>query len=64
MGTMLTPDDIADRCVVRRATVMAWFRSGYLPGTRLGKQWRIAADDFEAWLTARSTGEQYPRAAS
>ena len=64
MGTMLTPDDVAERCNVRRGTVMAWFRTGYLPGARLGKHWRIYSDDLEAWLRERSAGGQHPRAAS
>jgi excisionase family DNA binding protein len=43
---LLTPTDVAKRLQVSERTVTQWLRKGLLRGHKIGKQWRISADDL------------------
>ena len=64
MASLLTPEDVAQHLGIHRRTLLGWLQNGTLPGIRVGKLWRIDPEALDAWLRARSTGEQYPREAS
>ena len=64
MATLLTPDQVAARCGITKDTVYDWLRSGYLPGRKMGRLWRVDSDQLEAWIRDRSTGDQPPRPAA
>ena len=56
-GTVLLPTSyIADYCDVTERTVCGWIRNGDLPAVRLGGQYRIRPEDFEAFLDEREVG--------
>ena len=50
IGKLLTPAQVADRIQIQERTVTRWLRDGFLSGYKLGKEWRIAADDLESFL--------------
>lgn len=50
-----TVKDIADRLKVAEATVRHWIREGDLRAIDVGKGWRIADADLEAFLRAHET---------
>lgn len=35
---LVSADTVAETCLVRRATVLAWFRRGWIPGYRAGRR--------------------------
>ncbi len=43
---LLTPTDVAKRLQVKKGTVTQWLRKGRLRGYRIGREWRISADDL------------------
>jgi len=45
-----TVDEIAERLRVSRPTVLALLNRGELKGFRVGVQWRVLSEDFEAFL--------------
>ncbi len=47
---LLTPTDDAIRLQVKKHTVTGWLRKGFLRGYKIGKEWRIAAKDLDAFL--------------
>ena len=47
---LLTPNDIANRLQMNERTVTQWIRKGLLRGSKIGKEWRIAAKDLDAFL--------------
>ncbi len=49
---LLTPTDVANRFQVNERTVTRWLRKGLLRGYKIGKEWRIAAKDLDAFLHA------------
>lgn len=54
---LLTVDEVAARLRYKPATIQGWLRRGQLRGTKVGKEWRIAARDLEAWLPHTRTYE-------
>ena len=51
----LTPEQVAERLQVSRATVVYWLRTGRLRGSQLGyRTWRVTAEEMAAFL-ARET---------
>ena len=50
-----TVKEISDRLEVAEATVRLWIKSGSLRAIDIGKGWRIADADLEAFLRARET---------
>ncbi len=49
---LLTPADVANRLQVKERTVTEWLRTGVLRGYKIGKGWRTAAKDLDAFLEA------------
>ncbi len=47
---LLTPAQVADRLQIHERTVTRWLRDGYLRGFKLGKEWRIAPADLNAFI--------------
>jgi excisionase family DNA binding protein len=43
-----TPEEVAEELRVTRRTIYSWLKSGRLPGVRVGRGWRIRAQDLEA----------------
>lgn len=56
---LLTVEEVADQLRYKPATIQGWLRRGQLRGTKVGKEWRVAASDLRAWLDRREskTGE-------
>jgi excisionase family DNA binding protein len=53
----LTTHEIAELLKVREPTVRAWIHDGELRAVRLGREFRVAAKDLEAFLNAHATRE-------
>ena len=47
---LLTPVQVAERLQIRERTVNRWLRNGYLPGFKLGREWRIVATDLRSFM--------------
>jgi len=54
-GQYNTIEEVADRLQVSDQTIRRWIKSGRLPAYKPGREWRIAADDLERFLEARSS---------
>ncbi len=52
--------DIARELDIEEETVREWLRKGLLAGYRVGKEWRIAREDYEAFLAKRRNVEEKP----
>lgn len=50
---LLKPEEAAQRLNVPVSTVLAWLRSGWLPGVKIGKEWRVEAADLEQFIQQR-----------
>ena len=46
----LTPQEVADKLVIKNRTVLEWLRTGKLKGVKAGKVWRIRESDLEEFL--------------
>lgn len=53
--TYQTVKELADRLKVNEATVRQWIREGNLRAIDIGKGWRIADSDLEAFLANHAT---------
>lgn len=51
---LLTTHDAAGLVKVKEATVRSWIHSGDLRAIQLGREWRIAVTDLEAFLNAHA----------
>lgn len=51
----MTTHEIADLLRVREATVRAWIHHGELRAVRLGREFRVAVKDLEAFVNDRAT---------
>lgn len=51
----LTTHEIAELLKVREPAVRAWIHHGQLRAIRLGREFRVAAKDLEAFVNARAT---------
>lgn len=49
MEKFFSCDEIAERYGVKVTTVWDWIRRGELPAVKIGKQYRIRADDLEMY---------------
>ena len=49
MEKFFTSEEIAARYSVKTTTVWEWIRRGELPAIKIGKLYRIRADDLEAF---------------
>jgi excisionase family DNA binding protein len=45
-----TPPQVAERLQVNERTVTQWLRKGHLRGFKIGKEWRVAQRDLQAFL--------------
>jgi len=54
-GQYNTIEEVADRLQVSDQTIRRWIKSGRLPAYKPGREWRIATDDLERFLEARSS---------
>jgi excisionase family DNA binding protein len=52
-----TVNEIAAQLRVNAKTVIRWIQTGYLPGMRVGKHYRISRASYEEFLRRRS--EEY-----
>jgi excisionase family DNA binding protein len=50
-----TVKEVADRLKVSEATVRGWIRDGELRAIEIGKGWRIADSDLDAFLRSHAT---------
>ncbi len=53
--TFLTPREVAEQLRVSDMTVYRLIKSGELRALRIGKSYRISAEDFDAYLSDRFT---------
>ncbi|MFX3658086.1 MAG: helix-turn-helix domain-containing protein [bacterium] len=60
---VLSPEEVAARLGLHVRTVRRYIREGRLRATRIGKQYRIAAADFEALVGAERSQAAAPRPA-
>lgn len=50
MDEYLTPEEVAEALKVSVKVVKDWLRAGTIPGTKVGKLWRVPRTDLEQWL--------------
>jgi excisionase family DNA binding protein len=50
MEELLTPETVAERLHIQRSTVMKYLRQGIIRGRKVGRFWRIAEEDIQAYL--------------
>ncbi len=60
----LTTHEVADLLKVNEATVRSWIHSGTLRAIRLGREFRVAARDLEAFVNAHATKSPTPESAN
>jgi excisionase family DNA binding protein len=58
MEELLTPEMVAERLHIQRSTVMKYLRQGIIKGRKVGRFWRIAEADIQAYLERASEGEE------
>jgi excisionase family DNA binding protein len=56
MAEFLTTRQLQELLRVDRTTIYRMAESGRLPGVKVGKQWRFARDQIEAWLEMQTGG--------
>jgi excisionase family DNA binding protein len=56
----MTTHEIADLFKVSEATVRAWIHEGDLPAIRVGREFRVAVKDLEAFVNAHATRSEDP----
>ncbi len=49
-----TPIEVANRLQMNERTVTQWLRKGLLRGFKIGKEWRVSADDLGTFLENRA----------
>lgn len=47
---LMTPEEVAARCPLKRSTILARARNGVLPGRRIGEAWRFVPAEVARWL--------------
>ena len=50
MGELLTLEEAAAKVKVKSRTVLDWLQKGKLEGVKVGKQWRVPAENLEAFI--------------
>jgi excisionase family DNA binding protein len=58
--TYQTVKEVAERLKVNEATVRQWIKDGDLRAVDIGKGWRIADSDLEAFLVIHATRPRAP----
>ena len=51
---LLTIHEVAELIKMRESTIRAWIRDGELRAIKMGRDWRIAQKDLEAYLNAHA----------
>ena len=59
---LMTTHEIAELFKVSEATVRAWIHEGELRAIRLGREFRVAVKDLEAFVNAHATRSANPEA--
>lgn len=62
LETYQTVREVADRLKVAEATVRHWIKSGDLRAIDIGKGWRVANADLDAFLCRHQTSPRKPAA--
>jgi excisionase family DNA binding protein len=57
-----TAAQVAERLQIHERTVTRWLRDGYLRGFKLGKEWRISAEDLQLFME-RHANQPFDQAA-
>lgn len=57
MGDILTIHEAAARLKLKPETVRDWLKAGKLKGVKLGRVWRVDAEDLERLLRGEPTAE-------
>lgn len=55
---ILTVEEVADLLRYHPATIGRWLEAGFLPGSKLGKEWRILREDVRQLLVDNSNAER------
>lgn len=55
-----TVKEVAERLQISEATVRGWIKDGALRAIEIGKGWRIADSDLEAFLCSHATRAKGP----
>jgi excisionase family DNA binding protein len=58
----MTTHEIAELFKVSEATVRAWIHEGELRAIRVGREFRVAVKDLEAFVDANATRSENPEA--
>ena len=51
---LMTIGAVSDRLGLSESTIYQWLRSGYLPGAKLGAQWRVDPQKLDDWIEERT----------
>ena len=51
---LLTVHDVADLLQVKESTVRSWIKDRELRAIKLGREWRVAVKDLEAFVNAHA----------
>jgi excisionase family DNA binding protein len=54
MDEYLTPEEVAEILKVSEKVVKDWLRAGTIPGTKIGKLWRVPKAELETWLESNT----------
>ena len=55
----LTAEDVAAELGVHIQTAQAYFRTGGLPGRKIGKHWTTTRDALDRWVEAGNTPDDH-----
>ena len=56
-GVFMTPEEVADLLKVSIYTVRRWINQQAIPAYKVGRGWRIEANEFERWLQDNRHGQ-------
>ncbi len=54
MDEYFTPEEVAGILKVSEKVVKDWLRAGTIPGTKIGKLWRVPKAELEIWLESNT----------
>ena len=57
---LLTASEVAAYFRVSKATILRWCAEGRIPAIRIGREWRIPADELQKMVLARGHGGEKP----
>lgn len=50
LPTILTPEEVGTMLRMNKVAIYRWLNEGYLPGHKIGNNWRILRDDLYEWM--------------